>query len=541
MTSNDKILGLTALLERRASARESGRSIVQCHGCFDIVHPGHIRHLRFARSQGDVLLVSISGDSLVGKGEGRPLIPQELRADNLAALDFVDWVYIDDHPSAADLLELVRPDVYIKGREYESNRDPRFARERETVEVHGGRVVFSSGDVVFSSTALIDALEQSSDPFQRRLGELHAREELGGERLSGLLAGVRGKRVAIIGETITDTYVLCDRPEVAHESPVMTVRPLEHRTYDGGAAILARHAAAMGAEPILVTALPEDDSGAAVAARLEAEGVEVRAVHRNGPIPEKQRFLVGAQKVFKVDCVEQMVLDAHAQDELVGAAEDAAHDAGDAAIVADFGLGLFSSSVLRRVCLVTRPYVGVMSGDVSGRRSQLREMRGLDLVCPGEAELRDAYQMYGVGLPVAVWRLHAETAASAVIVTMGAEGVVAFEPLPGADELPESAWPSRLRGEHVPAMSPFAADALGCGDALLAASTLALCAGGSLLTSTYIGSVAASIESQRIGNVPVSTPDLRRGIARIQSAHLAFASPDVVEAKEPRSAGIPAA
>src|SRR5678816_1848289 len=114
-----KILTHAELLMERAAARSAGQRVVQCHGCFDIVHPGHIRHLRHAKAQGDLLLVSITGDSLINKGTGRPLIPQELRAENLAALDFVDWVYVEARPTAADLLDEVRPDVYVKGREYE--------------------------------------------------------------------------------------------------------------------------------------------------------------------------------------------------------------------------------------------------------------------------------------------------------------------------------------------------------------------------------------------------------------------------------------
>ena len=156
-----KVLSREALSAARERARAQGRRVVQCHGCFDIVHPGHIRHLRFARAQGDVLLVSITPDALVGKGAGRPLIPQELRAENLAELDCVDWVHVAGEATAVELLEAVRPDVYIKGQEYESNRDPRFGDERATGERHGGWGVFSSGDVVFSSTALIGARESS--------------------------------------------------------------------------------------------------------------------------------------------------------------------------------------------------------------------------------------------------------------------------------------------------------------------------------------------------------------------------------------------
>ena len=85
-----KIVSLDVLLAAMESARSAGKTIVQCHGCFDIVHPGHVRYLEFARQQGDVLVVSLTGDSDVAKGHNRPYIPQELRAENLAALSAVD-------------------------------------------------------------------------------------------------------------------------------------------------------------------------------------------------------------------------------------------------------------------------------------------------------------------------------------------------------------------------------------------------------------------------------------------------------------------
>lgn len=525
-----KLLSHERLLELRARARQEGRAVVHCHGCFDIVHPGHIRHLRQAKSLGDVLLVSITGDEQVGKGSGRPLIPQELRAENLAALDFVDWVYVEPRPTASGLLEEVRPDVYVKGREYEFNQDPRFADERLAVERHGGRVVFSSGDVVFSSTALINAIESSVDPSHQALVSLLSRDELSGAALFSRVSAFRNQRVVVVGEVITDTYVLCDRPEVASESPVMTLRPLEHRQYDGGAAILARHLAALGAMPVLVTTLPEDGPAGEVAdsvrRRLLSEGVEVRSIPQSAPIAEKQRFLVGAQKVMKLDLIEQVVLDASEQDRLVDAAVDASRGAA-AAIIADFGLGALTPGVVKRVSRGMRPNVGVLAGDISGRRASLRKMVEMDLLCPSEAELRDAYRLYDEGLPMVAGRMLDETKSRAAIVTMGAEGLISFEH--DADEQGEG-WESRLRSEHVPTLSAMPVDVLGCGDALIAGATLMLASGGSVASAAFVGSVTASVHAQRIGNVPVSATDLRRAIARLHSSHLTYAEADVIRA-----------
>ncbi|MGI0149315.1 MAG: adenylyltransferase/cytidyltransferase family protein, partial [Thermoplasmata archaeon] len=134
-----KIVTLEGLLAAAAEARAHGRTVVQCHGCFDIVHPGHVRYLEFARRQGHVLIVSVTGDTDVDKGAQRPYIPQELRAENLAALMFVDHVYVNAAPTAEALLGAVKPDVYVKGREYERSTDPGFLAEKAVVEGYGGR------------------------------------------------------------------------------------------------------------------------------------------------------------------------------------------------------------------------------------------------------------------------------------------------------------------------------------------------------------------------------------------------------------------
>lgn len=518
-----KIVPLDRLVALRAELRQVGRQLVQCHGCFDIVHPGHIRHLRQARTLGDCLLVSITGDPAIRKGTGRPLIPEELRAENLAAIDCVDYVVIDTCDTAQKLLERIRPDVYVKGKEYETNNDPRFKAERETVEKHGGRVVFSSGDVVFSSTALIAALEQSADPYHHRLVELTRRDDLSGPALYQSLQSIRGRSLVVVGECITDTYILCDRPDIASESPVMTLRPLEARHYDGGAAVVARHAAAMGAKVTLVTALPDSREAESLRERMSSEGITVRAVRTSTPLAEKQRFLVGAQKVMKLDLVEPVVLDASQQESLLGTASEACGSNGcDAAIITDFGLGLFSPKTLTRLCRVLRSRARVLSGDVSGRRSSLRAMTGMDLLCPSESELREAMGLHSEGLPLVVWKLLERTASANAIVTLGADGLIAFSRLPEPTDAIDGAWHSRLTSEHVPALVPIALDPLGCGDALLTASTLGLAAGANLTAAAFLGAAAAAVQVQRLGNLPVNPHDLRRIIARVHSSHLVY-------------------
>lgn len=529
MGQSGKILSRAELLALRERLKREGRTLVQCHGCFDIVHPGHIRHLRFARAQGDLLLVSITGDGFVGKGEGRPLIPEELRAENLAELDCVDLVHIDRSATALDLLSDLQPDIYIKGSEYEHNNDPRFRAERDAVEASGGRVVFSSGDVVFSSTALIASMEHSVDPFHKRLARLTQRPELAMAELHGHIEKMRGRRLLVVGEVIRDTYVLCDQPEVAGESPVLTLRPIERRSYDGGAAVIARHAAAMGAKPTLLTVMPEGAASEEIRQRLTAEGVEVRSLPVGGTLPEKQRFLAGQQKVMKLDLVEPIVLDQARQRAFVGMAAEACGDGIDGAIVADFGLGLLGETLTRELTRRIRPMVGVMAGDVSGRRSSLLSMERMDMLFPSERELRESMRIFDEGVPAVAWKLLEHTKSASAIIKMGADGLVAFSRLPE----PGEGWERKLGSEHIPALATIAIDPLGCGDALMTAATLTRIAGGSLLAAGFLGAVAAATQAQRLGNLPVSATDLRQGVARVHAAHLAFVSAEVIQSRRP--------
>ncbi|MCH9058613.1 MAG: adenylyltransferase/cytidyltransferase family protein, partial [Planctomycetes bacterium] len=235
-----KILDRDRLIEAVTKARAEGLTVVQCHGCFDIVHPGHIRYLEFAKSQGDLLLVTLTGDPEIQKGQQRPYIPQELRAENLAALMPVDFVHVDPSPTAVDILGAVRPDAYVKGREYEHSRDPGFLAEQRAVESYGGRIIFSSGEIVFSSSRLITQMPRSRELENHRLHLFCRRQEIQRGVVRDLLEKMSGLNVLIVGDVVIDRYVFCDALGVASESPMMSLSQLDEEEYIGGAAIVAR-------------------------------------------------------------------------------------------------------------------------------------------------------------------------------------------------------------------------------------------------------------------------------------------------------------
>lgn len=152
MPEEAKRVSVAGAVRVRELLRGQTRTVGLCHGCFDILHAGHVHHLRRAASEVDVLFVSVTADEHVGKGPGRPIFTAESRASVLAALEMVDYVVVNDTATAADLLRRLTPDVYIKGADYSSGEDPRLAAERSVVEALGGRLVLTGNEVFDSST-----------------------------------------------------------------------------------------------------------------------------------------------------------------------------------------------------------------------------------------------------------------------------------------------------------------------------------------------------------------------------------------------------
>jgi D-beta-D-heptose 7-phosphate kinase/D-beta-D-heptose 1-phosphate adenosyltransferase len=154
-----KILTRSALRRRLAARRRAGDRIVFTNGCFDLIHPGHVRYLRAARRLGDVLVVGLNSDASVrrlGKGADRPLVPEDDRAEVMAALETVDYVSIFDEDTPYELIRAVQPDVLVKGGDWPVER----IVGADLVRARGGvvrSIAFAPG---YSTTALLDRMKR---------------------------------------------------------------------------------------------------------------------------------------------------------------------------------------------------------------------------------------------------------------------------------------------------------------------------------------------------------------------------------------------
>jgi rfaE bifunctional protein kinase chain/domain/rfaE bifunctional protein nucleotidyltransferase chain/domain len=492
--------------EVRERLRREGRRVVQCHGCFDIVHPGHIRYLRFAKAQGDVLIVSVSADAVVGKGFDRPYINEELRLENLAAFEFVDWVYLDHNTSAVPVLELLEPDVYIKGKEYETNADPRFLQEKALVEAHGGQVIFSSGDVVYSSSHIIGKYRQQFGMEQERVATFCRRHGIDGPSLARLLDALPSKRVLVIGDPILDRYVSCEASSVASESPILSVQPAGEDTYLGGAGLIAAQLVEMGASASLLTILAQTPAAADFASVVAQRRVELLAVEAGRrPVYVKTRFLVDDTKVFKVNEGRRAPLSSAEVPRLVERLE-AELSRFDVVVITDFGLGMFGTETVRAIeAAIERrgiPYYADVS--ISGH-SNILKFGEARVTTPSEQELRFAFGDNESGLSNLAARYFQATRAERLVLTMNKRGAVVFH---RSDE-PSVHMPT----DYLPAFTHHAVDTVGAGDVMLAALVAADLAGASPQEALYLGSCLAAVKVGTLGNEPVDLDQLRAMLA----------------------------
>ena len=488
--------------------RADGKSIVHCHGCFDIVHPGHVRYLQFGKSQGDILVVSLTSDNAIEKSDGtRPHIPQELRAENLAALECVDVVVICDGSTAQTVIQALRPDFYVKGKEYENSIHQGFLEEKLLVESLGGRVIYSSGEVIFSSGAILEDYQTpENDPLnQGKLQTICNRWNINQPSLIQFIRqDFQNAKVLIVGDSILDKYIACDTRGVAAEAPILSVQVLQENTYLGGAAIIAAHIKALGGKPHLVTTTGSNGRTRLLREKLTRLNIPFTFFPIRKSLPCKIRYIVGTQKLLKVDDALVQPVDSMSEKKVLSTLNDLKSWA-NAAIFADFGCGTLTQPLLAQALPLIRPHVSTIAGDISGIQRTLLAYRDADFLTPTEQELRAVVGDFERTLPGVAIGVMKRLRLGKLAVTMGPKGCLLFSP---REENRANWFRSRLKADYLPALTGQAVDQLGAGDAYLAASTMAINAGATLPQAGYLGSAAAAIAVKRIGNSPVGADDL---------------------------------
>lgn len=468
------------------------KSVILCHGVFDVVHPGHVRHLAFAKTKADVLVVSLTADKYINKGTYRPHIPERLRALNLAAFEMVDYVLIDEEATPLRNLAELRPDFFAKGFEYTSNGLPKATQgEADVILAYGGQMIFTPGDVVFSSSKFLN-LSLPQVQIEKLLLLMY-HNGIGFDTLRVALQKMGKYHVHVVGDTIVDSYTRTSLIGGQTKTPTFSVLYQGVEEYIGGAAIVAQHLRAAGAEVTFSTVLGDDRLKDFVIDGLRASGVEVNAtIDSTRPTTNKNAFIAGGYRLLKVDTLDNRPISDHVISKLVG--EIRASKA-DAVVLSDFRHGIFNRlSMPALINALPLNTFKVADSQVASRWGNITEFNGFDLITPNEREARFALgdQDSTVGRLASL--LQEASKFKNLILKLGDRGVFCVTQ-------------SHNTRDSYFSIDSFAAnvvDPVGAGDALLAYASLAMLATGNLVTSSILGSMAAAVECEYDGNIPIN-------------------------------------
>ena len=443
------------------------RTIAFVSGNFNVVHPGHLRLLKFAAEQADVLVVGVNSDSMPGV-----TLAQEMRLENVRSIAFVHHA-VRLEKSASDFIAKLQPSVVVKGKEFEDRSNP----EQEAVDTYGGRLIFSSGELRFTSLALLERDAKIDISTVRKPLEFPKRHGFEISGLKRLLGKLSGMRVAVVGDLIIDEYVTCV----------------------GGAGAVSAHAHGLGGDVQFFTLVGNDEASRFARDTLEQHGVVCEPfMDESRPTTRKQRFRALNKTLLRVNHLRQHAADAEIQRQMLNSVERALKSC-DLLLFSCFNYGCLPQDLVDAIADRARSKGVMMAADsqVSSQTGDVSRFKGMTLLTPTEREARVALNDFISGLAVISERLIERARTGHLVITLGAEGALVNTMADG-----------QHHSDRLPAFNPSPKDVSGAGDSFFMASSMALRAGAGVWEASYLGSLAAALQVSRVGNLPLTTAEL---------------------------------
>lgn len=488
-----KVKRLAEIEAALAPWRRQGKKVALCHGVFDLLHVGHLRHLAAAKSFADLLVVTITADEFVNKGPDRPAFQEELRAEMLAGLDLVDFVCIVHEPSAISAIEAVRPDFMVKGQEYSDHAKDitgKIALEQEAVRKVGGELVYTD-DITFSSSNLLNRFISFKDEAVRQfLADM--REAGMTARVDALLRKMESLKVLIVGETIIDRYIYVDALGKAAKENIIATLYRDEEDFAGGAVAAANHAASLCPNISLLTLIGDSQNSENFKGFIEAQiKSDIRPIfveRPGGPTIQKIRYVdpTHVRKLFEVYRMDDQPLPRATQEAFHEALESQIRDC-DLVIVCDFGHGFMSEATIR-LLEAKAPLLAINTQSNAGNigYNLVSKYSRADLMCIDMMEARLAAQdKHAHPEELIKDGLVGLIECPKIIVTHGKSGCFTSE---------------SGNISHIPAFVSRVVDTVGAGDAFFVLAAMAVAAGGTAAEAGFIGNVAGALKTQIVGH-----------------------------------------
>lgn len=471
-----------------------GKRIVFVSGNFNIMHPGHMRLLQFASQCGDFLVVGVLDHGLRGV-----TVPSEMRLEGVQAITWVGHAFLLRDP-VDDLILALRPDVVVKGKEFADQKNV----ESDLVRGYGGKLLFSSGEVRFSSVDLIEREYVETDfSAIRKPAEYPVRHGFKVRSLADVFQDIAKLRVTVIGDLIIDEYINCDPLGMSQEDPTIVVTPIERKRFVGGAGIVAAHAHGIGAEVNYITIAGFDAAADYAAGVFKEQGIDAALFQDDSrPTTVKHRYRAGGKTLLRVSELRQHAVNAEIAEKILDALR-AKIAMSDLIMFSDFNYGCLPQPLVEAIGALAKKHGVPMVADsqASSQMSDISRFRDMLLVTPTEREARLALHDGESGLVVVMQALQKKAAAQNVVITLGTEGMLICS-------RENNDWMT----DRLAAMNTAPKDPAGAGDSFFTCASLALRTGRNMWESAYLGSIAAACQVSRVGNMPLTPDDLIKEI-----------------------------
>lgn len=504
--TNKKILTYEEASAVFDQERRAGRRIVQCHGTFDLVHPGHIIHLEEARVLGDLLVVTVTDEKHVNKGPGRPCFNDGLRTRMLAALECVDYVILIPFSAAVEAIRLVKPDVYCKGTEYEDASNDvtgNIHDDLSEVRNHGGEVRYI-GSVVFSSTRLLNRhFGHMSETVRDFCSGLAARNSA--NEIRSMVDSFQDLRVLVVGDTIIDQYACLKVQGLTSKNRILSGRFMKQDTYLGGALAVVRHVkefcpnvrfvSLLGTEP-WVDELLGGCLGAAENATIRDESfttvVKKRYVE---PLLEGNEL----SKLFSINYLNEKPPVPDVQERVLDTLRREMKKC-DVVLLADFGHGLMQDR-LRDIVQEEAPFL-VLNCQTNSNN------HGFNIITR-QYRRADAFSLDNQEMMLSCGRRDFDADAELTAMAHGFGSSYAW--LTRGDVMTLGHAPGQASA-HIPPLVTDVTDTVGAGDAFFSVAGLAAAKKLPIDVATFLGQLAGAQAVNIVGNErPISKAALLKG------------------------------
>ena len=474
---------------KRIRALSPDSRVVQCHGVFDLVHPGHLEHFEEARKLGEVLVVSITADEFINKGPNRPYFDEVRRARFLAALEMISYVYIVQSESAVEAIKLIKPDFYVKGPDYRELNDDitgKIELEKKTVEKFGGKLVFTDG-FTSSSTSLINKALISQDSETRRwVNEF--KKQFNVSEVLNWIDKLSSVDVGILGEAIIDVYTNCRPLAKSSKDPILAFQRFETQSFMGGTLAIADSCSKWSRNTSVYSVtgknFREQHSKLTKETNFKSHFIEIEG----RPTIIKHRFvdINSGNRVFEYYDYQPDVLDRSTQFEIFELL-DLKSKPNSLLLLADYGHGFFGQDLIRNLCS-SDAFLCVNTQSNAGNRgfNTFSKYPRIDLLSLNGGELELELRKRDLNYRAVVPQIMREKNCKYAVVTLGGGGLLTFD----------------ASGEcaSTPALASKVVDKVGAGDSVLAISSMLAFLEAPKEIIGLLSSVVAAFEVSQLGH-----------------------------------------